>query len=62
MDHVGVDRAVLLGNSLGGPITGAVIDRHLDRVEAAVLVSPAGGRYNEPTPAGARADGAGCHP
>jgi pimeloyl-ACP methyl ester carboxylesterase len=48
MDHVGVERAILLSNSLGAPITGAVIDTHPDRVEAAVLVSPAGGRYNLP--------------
>ncbi len=48
MDHVGVEHAVLVSNSLGAPITGAVIDRSPDRVDAAVLVSPAGGRYNEP--------------
>ncbi len=48
MDHVGVDRATLLSNSLGAPITGGVLDRHRDRVESVVLVSPAGGRYNLP--------------
>lgn len=48
MDQMGVDRAILLSNSLGAPISGGVLDRHRDRVEAAVLVSPAGGRYNLP--------------
>jgi pimeloyl-ACP methyl ester carboxylesterase len=50
MDQLEVDRAVLLSNSLGAPITGAVIDTHPDRVGAAVLVSPAGGEYNLPFP------------
>ncbi len=48
MDLQGIERAVLLGNSLGCPITGAILDRHPARVEAAVLVSPAGGPYNLP--------------
>jgi pimeloyl-ACP methyl ester carboxylesterase len=48
MDQLEVDRAILLSNSLGAPITGRVIDRYPDRAEAAVLVSPAGGVYNEP--------------
>ncbi len=49
-DHLGIDRAILLSNSLGAPISGSVIDTHPDRVEAAVLVSPAGGEYNLPFP------------
>jgi pimeloyl-ACP methyl ester carboxylesterase len=48
MDLQGLDHAVLLGNSLGCPITGALLDRHPARVEAAVLVSPAGGPHNLP--------------
>jgi pimeloyl-ACP methyl ester carboxylesterase len=50
MDQLEIDRAILLSNSLGAPITGAVIDTHPDRVEAVVLVSPAGGEYNLPFP------------
>jgi pimeloyl-ACP methyl ester carboxylesterase len=48
MDHVGVHRATLLGNSLGCPIIGEFIDHFPDRVERVILVSPAGGRYNLP--------------
>ncbi len=43
MDAQGIDRAVLLGNSLGCPVTLAFVEQHPDRIEAAVLVSPAGG-------------------
>ncbi len=48
MDQQGVERAVLLGNSLGCPIIGSMLDEHSDRVEAIVFVSPAGGLYNLP--------------
>lgn len=48
MDAQGVDRAVLLGNSLGCPVTLSFVERHRDRIEAAVLVSPAGGPHNRP--------------
>ncbi len=48
MDAQGIDRAVLLGNSLGCPVTLAFVEQHRDRIEAAVLVSPAGGRHNLP--------------
>ncbi len=48
MDQQGVDRAVLLGNSLGCPIIAAMLDEHADRIEATIWVSPAGGRYNLP--------------
>lgn len=48
MDIQGIDRAVLLGNSLGCPVTLAFVEQHRDRIEAAVLVSPAGGRHNLP--------------
>jgi pimeloyl-ACP methyl ester carboxylesterase len=48
MDQLGIERAILLSNSLGAPITGRVIDRYRDRAEAVVLVSPAGGVYNAP--------------
>jgi pimeloyl-ACP methyl ester carboxylesterase len=48
MDHVGVERAVLLGNSLGCPIITDFLDAHPDRIDAAILCSPAGGLHNRP--------------
>ncbi len=48
MDQQGIERAVLLGNSLGCPIIASLLDQHLDRIEAIVFVSPAGGLYNLP--------------
>jgi len=48
MDHVGVGRAVLLGNSLGCPIIGDFLDMHPDRIDAAIFCSPAGGLHNRP--------------
>ena len=48
MDQQGIERAVLLGNSLGCPIIASMLDEHADRIEATIWVSPAGGRYNLP--------------
>jgi pimeloyl-ACP methyl ester carboxylesterase len=48
MDQQGIDRAVLLGNSLGCAIIASMLDDHADRIEATIWVSPAGGRYNLP--------------
>ncbi|MGZ3588674.1 MAG: alpha/beta fold hydrolase [Candidatus Limnocylindrales bacterium] len=48
MDQVGIERAVLLGNSLGCPISAEFLDRYPDRIEAAILCSPAGGQHNRP--------------
>jgi pimeloyl-ACP methyl ester carboxylesterase len=48
MDQMGIERAVLLGNSLGCPIIGSMLDEHIDRIESIVFVSPAGGLYNLP--------------
>jgi pimeloyl-ACP methyl ester carboxylesterase len=48
MDQVGVERAVLLGNSLGCPIIGDFLDMHPDRIEATIFCSPAGGLHNRP--------------
>ncbi len=48
MDHVGLDKATLLGNSLGCPITAAFAAQHGDRLDRAILVSPAGGPHNRP--------------
>jgi pimeloyl-ACP methyl ester carboxylesterase len=48
LDAVGVERATVLGNSLGCPILGSFALRHPDRIERAVMVSPAGGVHNRP--------------
>jgi pimeloyl-ACP methyl ester carboxylesterase len=53
MDHIGLERAVLLGNSLGCPIIGDVIDRHPERIERVIFCSPAGGKHNLPIYRGA---------
>src|SRR5580765_360125 len=47
-DAVGVERATFVGNSLGCPIIVEVASRFPDRIERAVLVSPAGGPNNQP--------------
>jgi pimeloyl-ACP methyl ester carboxylesterase len=47
-DAVGVDRATFVGNSLGCPIIIEVASTFPDRIEQAVLVSPAGGPNNQP--------------
>ena len=47
-DEVGVQRATFVGNSLGCPIICEVAASFPDRVDRAVLVSPAGGPMNQP--------------
>ncbi len=47
-DEVGVDRATFVGNSLGCPIICELAASYPERVDAAVLVSPAGGLTNQP--------------
>jgi pimeloyl-ACP methyl ester carboxylesterase len=47
-DVVGIERATFVGNSLGCPLIMEVASTHPDRVERAVLVSPAGGPNNRP--------------
>jgi pimeloyl-ACP methyl ester carboxylesterase len=47
-DAVGVERATFIGNSLGCPLIVEVASRYPDRIERAVLVSPAGGPNNIP--------------
>jgi pimeloyl-ACP methyl ester carboxylesterase len=49
-DAVGVERATFVGNSLGCPILVEVAASYPDRMERAVLVSPAGGPNNQPLP------------
>lgn len=48
MDAVGVERAVLVGNSLGCAIISELIAIAPEKVERAVLVSLAGGPHNRP--------------
>ncbi len=48
LDVVGVAAATFVGNSLGCPIILEVAAAYPDRIERAVLVSPAGGPNNQP--------------
>lgn len=48
LDTMGVDRATVLGNSLGCAVLAAFAQRHPDRIERAIMVSPAGGIHNRP--------------
>ena len=48
LDALEIDRAVLVGNSMGCPISLETADRHTDRVDRVVLVAPAGGINNSP--------------
>lgn len=48
LDGLGLDRVVLVGNSMGGPVSLEVAHQAPDRVAALVLASPAGGVHNQP--------------
>ena len=48
MDAVGVPKANLLGNSMGCLIIVEFAHKYRDRIERAILVSPAGGPHNQP--------------
>ncbi|MBD5785661.1 alpha/beta fold hydrolase [Cellulosimicrobium terreum] len=48
LDALELDRVVLLGNSMGGPVSLEVAHRAPDRVAGIVLASPAGGVHNQP--------------
>lgn len=48
LDALGIDRAVLVGNSMGCPVALEVAHTAPDRVSRLVLVSPAGGVQNRP--------------
>jgi pimeloyl-ACP methyl ester carboxylesterase len=50
LDSLGLDKVVLVGNSMGCPISLEVAHAAPDRVHRLVLVSPAGGRQNQPLP------------
>jgi pimeloyl-ACP methyl ester carboxylesterase len=48
LDAVDVERAILLGNSMGCMIALEFAHEYPDRIERAILVSPAGGPHNQP--------------
>jgi len=48
LDAKGIERATLVGNSMGCPVICEFAYRYPDRIDRAVLVSPAGGIYNQP--------------
>ena len=48
LDEVGVERATVLGNSLGCAVLAAFAHRHPERIERVVMVSPAGGAHSQP--------------
>ncbi len=50
LDALAIDRAVLVGNSMGCPIALEVAHEAPQRVQSLVLVSPAGGIHNRPLP------------
>jgi pimeloyl-ACP methyl ester carboxylesterase len=47
-DDRGVEKATLVGNSMGCPVIIEFAHRYPERIDRAVLVSPAGGLYNQP--------------
>jgi len=50
LDALEIDKAVVVGNSLGCAVLAAFGERHPDRIERAVMVSPAGGQHSTPLP------------
>jgi pimeloyl-ACP methyl ester carboxylesterase len=48
LDALRLDRVVLVGNSMGGPVCLEVAHSSPDRVAGVVLASPAGGMHNQP--------------
>lgn len=49
MDHLGIDRFLLMGFCIGGPMSWNLMRREPDRVVASVLVHPSGVRPEMPT-------------
>ena len=47
LDQLGLDKVVLVGNSMGCPVSLEVAHAAPERVERIVLVSPAGGAHNQ---------------
>ena len=48
LDAKGIERATVVGNSMGCPVITEFAYHHPDRIDRAVLVSPAGGIFNQP--------------
>jgi pimeloyl-ACP methyl ester carboxylesterase len=48
LDDRGVEKTSLVGNSMGCPVIVELAHRYPERIERAVLVSPAGGIHNQP--------------
>nr|TFG51976.1 MAG: alpha/beta hydrolase [Hyphomicrobiales bacterium] len=48
MDHLGIDKFMVMGFCVGGPITWNLLERAPDRVVAAVLAQPSGFRPEDP--------------
>ena len=48
LDDRGVEKATLVGNSMGCPVILEFAHDYPDRIDRAVLVSPAGGMHNQP--------------
>jgi pimeloyl-ACP methyl ester carboxylesterase len=48
LDERGIEKVTLVGNSMGCPVICEFAYHYPDRLERAVLVSPAGGVYNQP--------------
>ena len=48
LDALGLERVVLVGNSMGGPVSLEVAHSAPERVAGVVLASPAGGMHNQP--------------
>jgi pimeloyl-ACP methyl ester carboxylesterase len=48
LEDRGVERATLVGNSMGCPVIIEFAHHYPERIDRAVLVSPAGGLYNQP--------------
>ena len=48
LDDRGIEKATLVGNSMGCPVILEFAHHHADRIDRAVLVSPAGGVHNQP--------------
>ncbi|MGC5171168.1 alpha/beta fold hydrolase [Microbacterium sp. DT81.1] len=48
LDSMGIERATLVGNSMGCPVICEFAYRYPERIDRAILVSPAGGLYNQP--------------
>lgn len=48
LDDRQVEKVTLVGNSMGCPVICEFAYRHPDRLERAILVSPAGGLHNQP--------------